>query len=71
MKTKIISLYLLLSVILSCYSTKTFSQSESPNDLKFDALEWRFIGPISGNRGSVVLGHPTDPYTFYYGARNG
>lgn len=37
----------------------------------FNALEWRFIGPIVGNRGSVVLGHPTEPYTFYHGASNG
>jgi photosystem II stability/assembly factor-like uncharacterized protein len=37
----------------------------------FNAMEWRFIGPIAGNRGSVVLGHPTKPYTFYHGASNG
>jgi len=35
------------------------------------ALEWRFIGPIVGVRGSVVLGHPTQPNTFYHGAGNG
>ena len=38
---------------------------------KFDALEWRFIGPIVGTRGSVVLGHPTEPNTFFNGAGNG
>ena len=38
---------------------------------KFEAMEWRFIGPIVGNRGSVVLGHPTEPNTFYHGASNG
>ncbi len=38
---------------------------------KFDAMEWRFIGPIVGNRGSVVIGHPTEPNTFYHGASNG
>ncbi|WP_276388323.1 WD40/YVTN/BNR-like repeat-containing protein [Eudoraea chungangensis] len=37
----------------------------------FDALQWRFIGPIAGNRGSVVLGHPTEKNTFYHGASNG
>ena len=36
-----------------------------------NGMEWRFIGPISGNRGSVVIGHPTEPYTFYHGASNG
>ena len=35
------------------------------------ALEWRFIGPIVGNRGSVVLGHPTEQNVFYNGASNG
>lgn len=35
------------------------------------ALEWRFIGPIVGNRGSVVLGHPTKPNVFFHGASNG
>ena len=40
-------------------------------EMKFDALEWRFIGPIVGNRGSVVLGHPTEKNTFYHGASNG
>lgn len=34
-------------------------------------LQWRFIGPIAGNRGSVVLGHPAEPNTFYFGASNG
>ena len=38
---------------------------------KLDALEWRFIGPIVGNRGSVVLGHPTEPNVFFFGASNG
>lgn len=37
----------------------------------FNALEWRFIGPIVGNRGSVVVGHPTEPNTFFHGASNG
>ena len=33
------------------------------------ALEWRFIGPIVGNRGSVVLGNPTEPNVFFNGSR--
>jgi photosystem II stability/assembly factor-like uncharacterized protein len=37
----------------------------------FDALQWRFIGPTVGTRGSVVLGHPTQPNTFFFGASNG
>ncbi len=36
-----------------------------------DALIWRFIGPMTGTRGSVVLGHPTDKNVFYHGASGG
>ena len=59
-------LYLLCLVLISSLG---FGQNERPE--KFDALTWRFVGPINGNRGSVVLGHPTEPNTFYFGASNG
>jgi len=36
-----------------------------------DAMIWRFIGPMTGNRGSVVLGHPVDKNVFYHGASGG
>ena len=36
-----------------------------------DALSWRFIGPMTGNRGSAVVGHPTDTNVFFHGAANG
>jgi photosystem II stability/assembly factor-like uncharacterized protein len=36
-----------------------------------DAMIWRFIGPMTGTRGSVVLGHPTDSNVFYHGASGG
>jgi photosystem II stability/assembly factor-like uncharacterized protein len=36
-----------------------------------DALQWRFIGPVTGNRGSAVVGHPTDKNVFYFGASSG
>ncbi len=38
---------------------------------EFPALQWRFIGPMVGSRGSVGIGHPSDPNTFYHGASNG
>jgi len=62
MKTK----QLFLSALLGILSMSIFAQ-----DLSFRALEWRFIGPIVGNRGSVVLGHPTEANVFYHGASNG
>jgi len=36
-----------------------------------NALNWRFIGPMTGNRGSAVVGHPTDTNVFYHAASNG
>ena len=62
-----------LSLLLS-FST-LMAQNKPTNDRAeveiSNGLNWRFIGPIVGNRGSVVLGHPTEPYTFYFGASNG
>ena len=36
-----------------------------------NALNWRFIGPMTGNRGSAVVGHPMDTNVFYHAASNG
>ncbi len=38
---------------------------------EFPALQWRFIGPMVGSRGSVGIGHPTESNTFFHGASNG
>ncbi len=43
-------------------------QKQVPNT---NAMIWRFIGPMTGTRGSVVLGHPTDTSVFYHGASGG
>ncbi len=48
--------------------TSVFAQ-ERPDH--YDAMTWRFIGPMMGTRGSVVIGHPTEPNTFFHGAGNG
>src|SRR5210317_363086 len=55
----------LLTLLLS----QGYSQNERPE--KFDALTWRFVGPMMGSRGSVGIGHPTQPNTFYHGGSNG
>ena len=60
------SKHLYLSVLLGILSLALVAQ-----DMKFQALEWRFIGPMTGTRGSVVLGHPTRTSEFYFGASNG
>ena len=63
-------LYKKLSFILAVILIVT-AQFSFPQELQFDALQWRFIGPMVGTRASVVLGHPTEANTFYQGASNG
>ena len=55
------SIKLLLFLCLLSSTFISFSQNRNAN---LDALEWRFIGPIVGNRGSVVLGQPPNPMSF-------
>ena len=33
------------------------------------ALKWRFIGPMIGNRGSDVIGHPMDRNLFFHAGK--
>ncbi len=74
------SLFFILGIIVglsSCMQTgpgsSDVTEISDPYKVKIPtrALEWRFIGPIAGNRGSVVIGHPTKKYEFYHGASNG
>ena len=36
-----------------------------------DSLRWRQLGPFRGGRASAVVGDPTNPLTFYFGAAAG
>ena len=63
-------LSLIVAAILFVAAQFSFAQDVQRPE-KFDALEWRFIGPIVGNRGSVVLGHPNEPNVFFFGTSNG
>lgn len=74
----LLRLVVLLVVVNSCTNntqksndTIAYTIAERDESNINTGLEWRFIGPIIGNRGSVVLGHPTEPYTFFVGASNG
>ena len=40
-------------------------------DDQLAALEWRAIGPFNGGRGTSVVGHPTDPFVFWFGHSSG
>jgi len=61
---------LFLTILILCLFALNVNGQQN-SQTSFNALEWRFIGPIVGNRGSVVLGHPTKSQTFYHGASNG
>ena len=37
----------------------------------FDALQWRFVGPMRGGRVNGVVGHPTEKAVFYAGYTGG
>ena len=41
------------------------------NQTLLTTLEWRCIGPFRGGRAQAVVGHPSDPATFYFGAAAG
>src|SRR5689334_20894290 len=38
---------------------------------RFKALQWREVGPFRGGRVDAVVGDPTRPMVFYFGAVNG
>jgi len=74
MKNPIINLihFMLIGAASILITAPTLSiQAQDVASTSFQAMQWRFIGPIVGNRGSVVLGHPTKQNEFYHGASNG
>ena len=68
MLNKKLSLKIIFIVLLWLITALPIIAQEENN---LNALEWRFIGPMTGTRGSVVLGHPTKTSEFYFGASNG
>jgi photosystem II stability/assembly factor-like uncharacterized protein len=82
-KTSVISLSVLLSLGFlagpACFAQDTSRNTEQIPRVAFpekkvadlDALKWRFIGPMTGTRGSAVVGHPIDKHVFFHGASNG
>ncbi len=68
-------LTLSLSMAATCYgksASKQIPRVDFPEKqvANLRALKWRFIGPMTGLRGSDVIGHPTDRNVFYH-ASNG
>lgn len=73
MKSRAIVLTAILALVLGLYGGSPASADEGkpPSDETLQALEWRNIGPFNGGRGTSVVGHPTEPYTFYFGHSSG
>ncbi|MCW5518220.1 glycosyl hydrolase [Aureitalea sp. L0-47] len=64
-KIKVIFLCFLLSII----SENLFAQTY--NSERYDALEYRLVGPFRGGRSAAVTGVPGKPNLFYFGATGG
>jgi photosystem II stability/assembly factor-like uncharacterized protein len=68
-----------LTLLLGCMKEQPQFESFKPAKIDLEqelqdnlvGLRWRFIGPMMGTRGSVVLGHPTQRNVFFFGASNG
>ncbi len=60
----------LLFAAVSVLSANT-GASETPSGDAFQALKWRFVGPMQGGRVNAVVGHPTNKYVFYAGYTGG
>ena len=60
----------LLSIFCFLFISES-SLSQKSNDSKYDALEYRLIGPFRGGRSAAVTGVPGKPNLFYFGASGG
>ena len=72
--------YLFISIILfTCFdldAQRRRRRSSAPppppfQAEKFQALQWRNIGPFRGGRSNAVTGVPGDPMTYYFGGTGG
>ena len=59
--------FTILSFVLAIISSTLSGQEPD----KFSAMEWRFIGPVMGGRGTCVELDPVDDQTFYFGSAAG
>ena len=59
------------SLGLSSSVSGATSDEVPPNQKGVQAMEWRFIGPVMGGRGTSVELDPVDDQTFYFGSASG
>ena len=60
-----------LAACLAVVSLMPALAQAADSRLELQALQWRNIGPFNGGRGTSVVGHPTDPFVFYFGHSSG
>ena len=73
---KIPRIFNLILVSFIIFSSSSFSQKNSKNNVSFDpvlheSIEYREIGPFRGGRSAAVAGVPGQPNLFYFGATGG
>ena len=73
---KIPRIFNLILVSFIIFSSSSFSQKKSKNNVSFDpvlheSIEYREIGPFRGGRSAAVAGVPGQPNLFYFGATGG
>src|SRR6186713_3577939 len=59
-----------LAVMIAAESPALLGQRR-PGGPPADALSFRFLGPVVGNRVASIAGIPGDPYIYYAGAASG
>ncbi|MGS2725606.1 VPS10 domain-containing protein [Psychroserpens sp. BH13MA-6] len=63
-----------LITILCClflFGNESFLNAQSFDESKYDALEYRLLGPFRGGRSAAVTGVPNQPNLYYFGATGG
>src|SRR5215831_15293019 len=68
MKTRFFSCMLLVAVL---FATVVGAQRRGGGGQAADALSFRFLGPVIGNRVASIAGVPGDPSIYYAGAASG
>src|SRR5258708_13717890 len=60
-----------LAIITSCLAGALVSAQRRGGAASPDALSFRFLGPVVGNRVASIAGVPGDPSIYYAGAASG
>src|SRR5262249_31477571 len=60
-----------LLIAVSLFASGALAQRRGGGAAPADALSFRFVGPVVGNRVASIAGIPGDPTTYYAGAASG